>query len=166
MAKEKFVCRPSRRFEGFGFQDYRAATQVPVEYVAKQRSVSQSTTSTTGNPASLARSKMSRAMFSAVGLQSISNTRSPRSRRTGKSGPSRQSSMLWSRFSSIQVLHPDDLVDRLLDLDSGAVRAAVKLVRQSLKKPPKSLDGYLADSKRQGLLRTVAMLKRFYLEKL
>ncbi len=103
-------------------------------------------------------------MFSAVGLQSISNTRSPRSRRTGNSGSSQQRNVLWSRFSSIHVLHPDNLVDRLLD--SEAVCAAVKLDRQSLKKPPKSVDEYLSDLERQGLLRTVVMLRRSYLEKL
>ncbi len=105
-------------------------------------------------------------MFSAVGLQSISNTRSPRSRRTGKSGSSRKSSILWSRFSSIQALHPDDPIERLFDLDSEAVCGAVKLDRQSLKKPPKSVDEYLADLERQGLRRTVVMLRPFYLEKL
>jgi hypothetical protein len=66
----------------------------------------------------------------------------------------------------IEALHPDDLVDRLLELDSEAVCGAVKLDRQSLKKPPKSVDEYLADLERQGLLRTVAMLRRFYLEKI
>ncbi len=66
----------------------------------------------------------------------------------------------------IEALHPDNLADRLLDLDSGAVRAAVKLDRQSLKKPPKSVDEYLAELERQGLGRTVVMLRRFYLEKL
>jgi predicted nucleic acid-binding protein len=66
----------------------------------------------------------------------------------------------------IEALHPDDLVDRLLDLDSEAVCAAVKLDRLSLKKPPKSVDEYLEDLQRQGLLRTVGMLRRFYLEKI
>jgi predicted nucleic acid-binding protein len=66
----------------------------------------------------------------------------------------------------IEALHPDELIDRLLDLDSEVVCAAIKLDRQSLKKPPKSVDEYLGDLERQGLLRTVAMLRRLYLEKI
>jgi predicted nucleic acid-binding protein len=66
----------------------------------------------------------------------------------------------------IEALHPDELIDRLLDLDSEAVCAAVKLDRQSLKKPPKSVDEYLADLERQGLFQTVAMLRQFYSEKI
>jgi len=56
----------------------------------------------------------------------------------------------------IEAMHPDEFIDRLLDLDSEAVRAAVKLDRESLKKPPKSVDEYLADLERQGLRQTVA----------
>lgn len=66
----------------------------------------------------------------------------------------------------IEVLHPDELIDRLLDLDSEAVCAAVKLDRESLRKPPKSVDEYLADLERQGLLKTTAILRRFRLEKI
>jgi hypothetical protein len=66
----------------------------------------------------------------------------------------------------IEALHPDEFIDRLLDLDGEAVCATMKLDRQSLKKPPKSVDEYLEDLERQGLLRTVAMLRRFYLEKI
>ncbi len=63
----------------------------------------------------------------------------------------------------IEALNPDELIDRLLDLDSEAVCAAVKLDRQSLKKPPKSVDEYLADLERQGLLQTDPILRRFFL---
>jgi predicted nucleic acid-binding protein len=61
----------------------------------------------------------------------------------------------------IEALHPDDLIDRLFEFDSAAVCAAVRLDRSSLKKPPKSVDEYLADLERQGLVQTVAVLREF-----
>jgi PIN domain len=66
----------------------------------------------------------------------------------------------------IEALHPDRFIDRLLDLDSEAVRAAVKLDRQSLTKPAKTVDEYLTDLQRQGLPQTVEVLRRFYLDKI
>jgi hypothetical protein len=61
----------------------------------------------------------------------------------------------------IEAIHPDELIDRLLDLDSEAVYSAVKRDRESLKKPPKSVDEYLSDLARLGLPQTVAVLRAF-----
>jgi hypothetical protein len=58
----------------------------------------------------------------------------------------------------IEAVHPDELIDRLLDLDSEVVFAAVKQDRESLKKPPKSVDEYLKDLVRAGLPQTSASL--------
>jgi predicted nucleic acid-binding protein len=60
----------------------------------------------------------------------------------------------------IEVLHPDELIDRLLDIDVEAVCFAVKNDRESLKKPPKSVVEYLADLERQGLPRAAASFRR------
>jgi hypothetical protein len=59
----------------------------------------------------------------------------------------------------IEVLHPDELIARLLDLDSEIVYAAVKQHRQSLKKPPKSVKEYLRDLEQSGLSQTAATLR-------
>jgi predicted nucleic acid-binding protein len=61
----------------------------------------------------------------------------------------------------IEVLHPDEFVTRLLDLDAGAVCLAVKRQRESLKKPPKTIDELLATFEQCGLPQTVARLKEF-----
>jgi predicted nucleic acid-binding protein len=60
----------------------------------------------------------------------------------------------------IEVLHPDELIDRLLDIDAEAVCRAVRNDRESLKKPPKSVVEYLADLERQGLPRAAASFRR------
>jgi hypothetical protein len=60
---------------------------------------------------------------------------------------------------ALEVMHPDELIDRLLDLDPMSVCAAVKKDRERLKNPPKSVDEYLADLENQGLSRTVAALR-------
>jgi len=59
----------------------------------------------------------------------------------------------------IEVLHPDELISRLFDLDFEVVCAAAKLDRGNLRKPPKSADEYLAVLERQGLPKTVASLR-------
>jgi len=58
----------------------------------------------------------------------------------------------------IEALHPDQLVDRLLNLDSEIVFAAVRQDRESLKKPPKSVEEYLRDLEQSGLPQTAASL--------
>ncbi len=59
----------------------------------------------------------------------------------------------------IEALHPDDLLERLLDLDPDAVCAAARRHRATLKKPLKSVDDYLADLEKQGIPRTAAGLR-------
>jgi predicted nucleic acid-binding protein len=61
----------------------------------------------------------------------------------------------------IEVQHPDDFINHLLDLAPHLVCAAAKHQRESLKNPPKSVDEFLAALERQGLAQTVAQLRRF-----
>ena len=61
----------------------------------------------------------------------------------------------------IEALHPDDLLERLIDLDLEAVCAAAKRDRESLRNPPKSVDEYLVDLERAGIPRTVAALRPY-----
>jgi predicted nucleic acid-binding protein len=61
----------------------------------------------------------------------------------------------------LEALHPDDLLERLIDLDVEAVCAAARQDRVSLKNPPKSVDEYLTDLERAGIPRTVAALRPF-----
>jgi hypothetical protein len=59
----------------------------------------------------------------------------------------------------IEPQHPDEFIDRLFELDPDAVFAAVKEQRQSLKKPPKSVDEFLALAAFAGLPKTLARLR-------
>jgi len=59
----------------------------------------------------------------------------------------------------LEAVHPDELIDRLLDIDAAAVCVAAKRDRERLKNPPKSVDEYLTDLGRQSLPRTVAALR-------
>src|SRR5262249_11983752 len=61
----------------------------------------------------------------------------------------------------IEALHPDDLLERLIDLDIETVCAAARQDRVSLKNPPRSVDEYLADLERAGIPRTAAALRPF-----
>jgi predicted nucleic acid-binding protein len=65
---------------------------------------------------------------------------------------------ILARFD-VEALHPDDLLERLIDLDLDAVCAAARQDRVSLKSPPKSVDEYLADLERAGIPRTAAALR-------
>src|SRR3954469_8678417 len=64
-----------------------------------------------------------------------------------------------ARFD-IKALHPDDFLVDLLDLDPGAVRAAVKRQRESLRNPPKTVEELLMTLESQGLIRAVAHLRQ------
>jgi len=59
----------------------------------------------------------------------------------------------------IEPRHPDDFVMRLVDVAADIVCGAAKRHRESLKKPPKSVDEYLATLEQQGLAQTVARLR-------
>ena len=61
----------------------------------------------------------------------------------------------------IEAQHPDDFLMHQLDFAPDVVCAAAKRQRQSLKRPPMSVDEYLASLERQGLAQTVSSLRRF-----
>jgi hypothetical protein len=59
----------------------------------------------------------------------------------------------------MRVQHPDEFISHLFELDAGAVCAAVRDQRKSLKHPPLSLDELLNEFLARGLAETVARLK-------
>jgi predicted nucleic acid-binding protein len=61
----------------------------------------------------------------------------------------------------IEAQHPDEFVMRLLDSAADIVCSAARQQRESLKRPPKTVDEYLESLERQGLPRTVASLRPF-----
>ncbi|MCO6455376.1 MAG: PIN domain-containing protein [Pirellulaceae bacterium] len=61
----------------------------------------------------------------------------------------------------IEAQHPDDFFVSLLDLAPGAVCAAVKAQRDSLRNPPKTAEELLATLEAQGLTQAVASLRQF-----
>ncbi len=60
----------------------------------------------------------------------------------------------------IVAQHPDPFIRLMLDLTPPAVCAAAKRQRKSLKNPPTTVDEFLAVLERQGLVATVAVLRR------
>lgn len=56
--------------------------------------------------------------------------------------------------------HPDVFILHLLDLAPGLVVAAAEAHRASLKNPPKTISEYLDTLERQGLVRTVSILRK------
>ena len=56
---------------------------------------------------------------------------------------------------------PDQVVSSLIDQDRRAVIGALAEHRASLKNPPKSPDEFLENLERQGLSRTVELLRNF-----
>src|SRR4051812_17166620 len=61
----------------------------------------------------------------------------------------------------IEALHPDDFLTYQLDLAPNVVCAAAKRQRESLKRPPKTVEEYLEALRRQGLAQTASGLRRF-----
>jgi hypothetical protein len=61
----------------------------------------------------------------------------------------------------IEAQHPDEFIMYLLDLAPQAVCGAAKRQRESLKKPPLTVNEYLASLERQGLPQTVIALRQF-----
>ncbi|MBY0461071.1 MAG: hypothetical protein K2V38_27430 [Gemmataceae bacterium] len=61
----------------------------------------------------------------------------------------------------IEAQHPDEFITHFLDLAPHRVCSAAKQQRESLKKPPLTVDEYLASLERQGLAQTVAALREF-----
>lgn len=60
---------------------------------------------------------------------------------------------------SMEALHPDDFVLRLMALDEEMVCEAVERQRAALKNPPKSVADHLETLRAQGLRKTVERLK-------
>ena len=61
----------------------------------------------------------------------------------------------------IEAQHPDEFVIHLLDLAPEVVCEAVRLHRQSLKRPPKTVAEFLATLELQEMPRTVEALRQF-----
>ncbi len=61
----------------------------------------------------------------------------------------------------IEAQHPDEFLTFQLDLAPNIVCAAAKRHRASLKKPPKTVEEYLATLEAQGLAQIVSGLRRF-----
>lgn len=61
----------------------------------------------------------------------------------------------------IEAQHPDEFIDNLIDLDMGAVVAAARNQRMTLKRPPLDVDRFLCNLHRLGLTRTVKSLSAF-----
>ena len=60
---------------------------------------------------------------------------------------------------NIEAVSPDDFVFSLLRNNAEEILYAVKLHRESLKCPPKTIDEYLATLEKQKLPKTVAILR-------
>jgi hypothetical protein len=61
----------------------------------------------------------------------------------------------------IEAQHPDEFIMHQIDLDPGAVLAAAKAHRTSLKNPPKNASDYLDGLERQELPQTVSFLRDY-----
>ena len=59
----------------------------------------------------------------------------------------------------IKTLTPDEFLVRLIDEDAEDVLATIKRQRERLKNPPKTVDEHLATLEKQGLAKTVAILR-------
>lgn len=61
----------------------------------------------------------------------------------------------------IEAQHPDDFIYYLLNQAPLSVVESAKKQRESLKNPPKTVEQYLQSLERQGLIQTVAELRKF-----
>jgi len=61
----------------------------------------------------------------------------------------------------IETIHPDDFLVGLFDRASGAVCAAVKRQRESLRNPPKTVEELFTTLEKLGLPQAVARLRQF-----
>jgi hypothetical protein len=61
----------------------------------------------------------------------------------------------------VEAQHPDEFIAQLLDLAPVPVCAAARRQRESLKKPPKTIEEFLDILTRQSLPQTVARLRGF-----
>ena len=58
------------------------------------------------------------------------------------------------------VLHPDDFVLGLIDIDQNAVCKAARKQRANLRHPPKTVDQVLDGLEKNGLVKTVEFFRR------
>ena len=58
------------------------------------------------------------------------------------------------------VLHPDDFVLGLIDIDQNAVCEAARKQRANLRHPPKTVDQVLDGLEKNGLVKTVEFFRR------
>lgn len=61
----------------------------------------------------------------------------------------------------VEAQHPDEFVAHLLDLHPGTVCSAAKRQRESLKRPPKTVEEYLQSIERCQLPKTATQLRLF-----
>lgn len=61
----------------------------------------------------------------------------------------------------VEAQHPDDFFLNQSDLQQGAFLAAVKRIRQSLRKPPKTAEEYLDVLRKHSLAKTAEHLENF-----
>jgi predicted nucleic acid-binding protein len=61
----------------------------------------------------------------------------------------------------IEAQHPDEFVLHLLDLAPGVVCRAADHHRQTLKKPPKTIEEYVGTLEAQGLTQTASVLREY-----
>lgn len=65
-----------------------------------------------------------------------------------------------SRYQ-IEAIHPDDFIQYQIDLDTATVCNAIKKLRARLKRPPMTVEQYLAILKKQSLPQSVSALVEF-----
>lgn len=63
----------------------------------------------------------------------------------------------------VEAIHPDEFIADLFDLNSALVLKVVQMARNSLRRPPFDVDGYLQALLRQGLPMTVKELNAYRL---
>jgi hypothetical protein len=61
----------------------------------------------------------------------------------------------------MEAQHPDEFINHLLSVAPTTVCGAARKQRDGLKKPPLTVEQYLASLERQGLAQTVAALRKF-----
>lgn len=61
----------------------------------------------------------------------------------------------------VEAQHPDEFVTHLIDLNAGAVCAAVKRQRSGLRNPPRTVDEFLETLAQQRLPETITRLREF-----
>ncbi|MBS0616524.1 MAG: PIN domain-containing protein [Verrucomicrobia bacterium] len=69
-------------------------------------------------------------------------------------------SKILSKFD-VEAMHPDDFFLNQMDLNKGTFLATIKMIRKSLKNPPKSSKEYLFSLRKHALKKTADKLEDF-----